>query len=121
MTHDRGGAMLIGGGAWGVLAADATYVAIRWSGIATAFGRGVAYGFAGLLFAMLIGTALGVRGAIGPDRDAARRRARRTNRGVAVLLLVFVLFSFRFANAFGVLVGNLAALALLFAVASFWA
>jgi hypothetical protein len=121
MTHDRGGAILIGSVACAVLAADATYVAIRWSGAGTAFGRGVAWGFVGLLFLMLIAKGLGVGSAIRTGRAATRRRARRTNWSLVVLAIVFVLLSFRFANPYGTLLGTFAALALLFAVASFWA
>jgi hypothetical protein len=121
MTHDRGGAIVIGGVACAVLAADATYVAHRWDGVGSTFGRGFASGVAGLLVLGLIAKGLGIGRAIGPNRGVARKLARRANWTLAVLAVAFVILSFHFGSAFGVLLGTFAALALLFAVASFWA
>jgi hypothetical protein len=121
MRRGRGGAILVGGVACAALAADTTYVALRWNGVGAAFGRGFASGVAGLLALMLIAKGLGVGRAVGRTPPGARLRAQRTNRVLAVLIGVFVILSFRFASAFAVLLGSFAALALLFAVVSFWA
>jgi hypothetical protein len=116
VTHERGGAAVIGSSACIVLALDLIYVAARWDGFAQSFGRGFTFGFASLILAGLVAWALGVRRPTG-TRQHARRRASRNNL-LFVVILAFVLAIGHYSGSeAAALLGTVAALSLFFSLA----
>jgi hypothetical protein len=117
MTHERGGAAIIGASACLVLALDLLYVAARWDGFAQSFGRGFAFGFGSLILAGLIAWALGVRRPTSTRQDA-RRRASGNNLLFVVVILAFVFAIGHYSGSeAAALLGTVAALSLFFSLA----
>ena len=104
MTHDRAGAALIGSVALAVVAADASYVAVDWG----ALGGGFLLGLALLAVAAVLAKAL---------HAGDPRRARRNNLVVGALIVATVIAAPALGSTWAVLLGELAALGCLFAVA----
>ena len=104
MAHERGGSALIGSVALAALVADASYAATDWRRIGTGFMVGLAI----LVAAALVAKALGV---------ADARKARRNNLVLGLLIFVSVgaVLALGSRFAWGVLLGELAALGCLFA------
>ena len=118
MTHDRGGAAIIGLAAFAAVTSDAIFVATRWHGFDSAFGRGFVSGFVGLAVFGLVGRTLSGHAPLADDRDLARRRARRNNVGAVIVLLVFVslpTFGASYFSPSALILGCLAALGFFFA------
>jgi hypothetical protein len=118
MTHDRGGAAIIGLAALAAVTSDAIYVATRWHGFDSTFGRGFVSGFVGLVVIGLVGRALSGHAALGDDRDLARKRARRNNVAGVIALLLFVslpTFGASYFSPSALILGSLAALGFFFA------
>lgn len=105
MTHDRAGSTLIGSVALAVVIAAVAYVATDWRRIGTGFLVGVAL----LAVAALVAMGLGIGDA---------RRARRNNLILGALLFasVIAVLAAGARFAWGVLLGEVAALGCLFAV-----
>ena len=122
MTHDRDGAVLIGTLAFGVLAADLAYVADRWTGIGSKFGRAFTFGFVSMILVGLLARLFGAGRSVGPDRMGARRRTRVTNVIFVVLVLSLIETSRHvFSSQSGFLFGMFAALGALFTTVScYW-
>lgn len=107
ITHERGGATLVGGVAGLVLVADLLYAASRWSG---SFPRSFLVALGGLVVYGIAGWLLGLGRPIGADRGAARRRQRGTNVVLVALLAGIVAAALRLggnrvAEGLGVLAG----------------
>jgi hypothetical protein len=119
MTHERGGAALIGITAAAIVSADLIYTALRLRGsLREWFLVGFAFAVGGVLLEPL-GRLLPE---VGDDRTAARRRQQTSNVLDAALLLALVsLTIFGDGNWVGVLLGLVAALAGLFlAACPYW-
>jgi hypothetical protein len=105
MTHDRAGSGLIGSVALAVGVADAAYVATDWGSVGTGFLLGVAI----LVVAGALARVL---------RAGDPRRAPRNDLILGSLLLASVIAALALGRtAWGLLLGELAVLACLFAVA----
>lgn len=118
MTHDRGGVVVIGTGAIVVLGADLAYAVTRWS---ASFARSFSFASAVLLVAVVAGLLLRLGGSIGPDRATARRRQRTNNLLLDVLCgaaVVTCMIGAVFGNFAGEILGLVAVVAGLFAVAA---
>jgi hypothetical protein len=116
MTHDRGGAAVIGIGAALVLAADVLYASSRWSG---AFPRSFLLTFGGIAVCIAVAFALRLNRPIGADR----RRARWNQRGVNVALVIVIVAFIEIGNhvggdGAGLVLGALAGVASLFICAT---
>ena len=94
MTHDRGGAAVIGAGAAVILIADLVYASSRWSG---SFSRSFLLTLGGLAVCGAIAFALRLARPIGADR----RRARWYQRGANVVLLAVIVAFIEIGNRVG--------------------
>jgi hypothetical protein len=110
MTHETGGAMLVGSVACLVLAGIAIYSVDAWG--TAHYGRNLGAGFLATAVAAVIGKGMGLGKPIGADRRAARVRARATNALLVVLLVAFLVTMA--GNETPTLLGCLAAVAALF-------
>jgi hypothetical protein len=109
MTHDRGGAAVIGAGALTVLIADLLYAASHWNG---SFRRSFFVSVVALAVVALIAFAVRFVGQIATDRRAARWNQRGTNLVFVVVLVAFIEVGNRVGGNFaGGILGSLAALA----------
>jgi hypothetical protein len=104
MTHDRVGAGLIGSVGLAVLVADTSCVITYWGRL----GAGFLLGLALLAGAAVLAKALHV---------GDPQRARRNNLVLGALIVVAVIAAPAFGSPWAVLLGELAAVACLFAVA----
>jgi hypothetical protein len=111
MTHDRGGAAVIGAGALLVLIADLIYTSAHWSG---SFRRSFAVSLAALA---VLGLAFRFVEQIGKGRRAARWNQRGMNIVLVALIVVFLEVGDRVGGDFtGETFGALAGLAGAFAM-----
>jgi hypothetical protein len=109
MTHDRGGAAVIGTGALVVLVADLLYASSHWRG---SFPRSFVVSLVGMAVVALIGLASRFIGPIGTGRRAARWNQRGMNVVFVVVLVAFLEVGNRIGGNFaGGIVGMVAALA----------
>ena len=109
MTHDRGGAAVIGCGALVILAADVAYSSSRWTG---AFPRSFLIALGGLAACFVVPLVLRVNNPIGSDRRRARWNQRGANAVFVVLLVAFIEVGNRIGgNDAGVILGSIAGLA----------
>lgn len=113
MTHDRGSAAVIGGGAAAILVADVLYAASRWGG---SFSRSFLVSLGGLAVVCLLGFAMHLTKPVGADRRRARWNQRGMNIVLVIVIAVSVLAGNRLGNETGELLGMLAGLAGFFAV-----
>jgi hypothetical protein len=116
MTHDRGGAAVIGAGAFLVLIADLLYASGHWSG---SFRRSFLVSVAAIAVVALISLAVRSVGQIGTGRRAERWNQRGMNFVFVVVLVAFIEVGNRVGGNFaGGILGALAALAAGFALYS---
>lgn len=114
MTHERGAAAVIGGGAALVLVGDLAYSASRWSGT---FPRSFLIALGLVAACLVVVFALRLHGSIGRDRRYARWQHRGANVVLLLLLLGFLAVGDRAGgDAAGIVLGLLAGLASLFVV-----
>lgn len=113
MTHDRGAAAVIGGGAGVILIADVLYAASRWGG---SFSRSFLISLGGLAAVCVLAFGMRLSKPVGADRRRARWNQRGTNVVLVIVIAVFVLVGNRLGNATGEFLGLLAGLAGFFAV-----
>lgn len=114
MTHDRGGAAVIGGGALVVLVADAFFAATRWNG---SFPRSFLISAGGLVVVAVVSLALRLARPIGADRRRDRWNQQSSNFVLVAVLVLLLVFGDRFGgNGGGEVSGSLAALAVFFVV-----
>lgn len=106
MTHGRAGAAVIASVALAVVVAVASYVASDWGRL----GGGFLLGLALLTVAAVLARAL---------HAADPRRARRNNLVLGALIVATVIAAPALGSTWAVLLGELAAVACLFAVAGF--
>ncbi len=119
MTHDRGGAILIGLVASLILAIDLALIAVRWDKFSP---LSFAVGFVSLAVFGVAARLLGAGAPVGADRVEARRRAGYS-KAVFAALLFAVLGGARLVGLsnFSFLAGLVAALAVMFiAVTARW-
>jgi hypothetical protein len=90
MTHDRGGAAVLGLIALAALLADTIYVSLRWDSATSRFGGGFLIGLAAIAFTFPLAKLLGAGEAIGSDRQRARRKAWRLQAAFLVQIAVVV-------------------------------
>lgn len=87
MTHDRGGAGVIGAGAAAVLVADLVYAVSHWSG---SFPRAFLVSLAAVFAVAVISLALRFLVPIGAGRRALRWNQRGVNVVLVVVLVAFI-------------------------------
>src|SRR3954468_826120 len=112
MTHDHGGAAVIGGGAALVLIADVIYAGMHWSG---PFSRSFLIALGGLLACAVVTFGLRLGRPVGGDRRAARFNQRGPNFVLVVALVLFLEIGNQFGgNGAGEILGAVAGLAAFF-------
>ena len=114
MTHDRGAAAVLGGGAMLVLLSVVGYAASQWGG---SFARSFLITLGGAIACCIIAWLLRLSKPIGADRRAARWRQQGNNTVLVALIIALVVVTYVLGgDPLGQLLGAVAGFACVFAV-----